>query len=1126
MHPEEPRTSWLDRSLFSKTSLNWEVILFAVILLLAAISRFYILGTRVMSHDETSHVYFSWKFYRGDGYSHDPVTHGPLQFHLIALSYFLLGDSDFSARVPVALFGVAIIAFMLCYRRYLGRAGAVVAALLLLISPYILYYARYARNESYVALFGVVLLWAMLRYFESGAPRYLTWVTTATILHFITKETSYIYTAQALLFLGLYFVWQVMQKPWPQPTYRNRFLIALLIGVLLLAAAVGMGILEKVSAPPATPETAQPAVPGQQAPETGTPFALSSSHILISFSLLAFLAALFFLIRGYTLALIRAERSFDLLMLIGTLILPLLTAFPVKFLGWNPLDYTSTGMMRTGGVLILVALAAILLGLWWNKRLWLGNAALFWAIYTVFYTTLFTNGPGFFTGMVGGLGYWVVQQGVERGSQPWYYFLFLQIPVYEYLPALGSLLAFGFAVTRKQTSSIGRQSSRVAETATKRDEQSASRHQPLAVTLLGFWVLTSVFAYSYAGEKMPWLTVHITWSMILLTAWAIGRLIEEVDWGTFCRRRGVILLALLPIFFLSLTTTLRSLLGANPPFQGKELAQLQATNTFVFSLLMALASGWGVISLMKSWRPSQIGRVLLLTLFGMLALLTARTAIMASFINYDDATEYLVYAHSGPGNKTALAQIEEISRRSTDGLDLQVAYDSETTYPFWWYLRDYRNQRFFGTAPTRDLREAPVILVGAKNYAKIEPIVGQAYYKFSYIRMWWPDQDYWNLTWPRIWNAIRDRQWREAVFQIWFNRDYTKFGELKQRDMGLPKWSPSDEMRLYIRKDVAATLWNYGVGPSPEEVVADPYEGKALELSADTIWGSIGNAPGQFNLPRDLVLAPDGTIYVADTENHSIQHLTRDGQIIQVWGIFADSARGEAPGGTFNQPWGIAVSPDGQFVFVADTWNHRIQKFSAQGEFIKMWGYFGQAEKPDAFWGPRDVLIDTQNHLLVTDTGNKRIVIFDLDGNPFGQFGSLGFEAGQFDEPVGMALGGEGILYVADTWNQRIQSFRLAESGNYAPLLVWDTYAWFGNSLDNKPYLTVGANGHVFATDPEGGRVLEFTPQGEIVRFWGDFGTGPDAFGLAGAIAADEAGGLWVSDSGNNRIMHFTLPNR
>jgi len=164
--------------------------------------------------------------------------------------------------------------------------------------------------------------------------------------------------------------------------------------------------------------------------------------------------------------------------------------------------------------------------------------------------------------------------------------------------------------------------------------------------------------------------------------------------------------------------------------------------------------------------------------------------------------------------------------------------------------------------------------------------------------------------------------------------------------------------------------------------------------------------------------------------------------------------------------------------------------------------------------------------LLVTDTGNKRIVIFDLDGNPFGQFGSLGFEAGQFDEPVGMALGGEGILYVADTWNQRIQSFRLAESGNYAPLLTWDTYAWFGNSLDNKPYLTVGANGHVFATDPEGGRVLEFTPQGEIVRFWGDFGTGPDAFGLAGAIAADEAGGLWVSDSGNNRIMHFTLPNR
>jgi sugar lactone lactonase YvrE len=71
---------------------------------------------------------------------------------------------------------------------------------------------------------------------------------------------------------------------------------------------------------------------------------------------------------------------------------------------------------------------------------------------------------------------------------------------------------------------------------------------------------------------------------------------------------------------------------------------------------------------------------------------------------------------------------------------------------------------------------------------------------------------------------------------------------------------------------------------------------------------------------------------------------------LHVWGSFADIAQGEAPPSTFYEPWGIAIGPDGS-VYVADTWNHRIQKFTAKGEFIKMWGYFGQAEQPDGFWG-------------------------------------------------------------------------------------------------------------------------------------------------------------------------------
>jgi sugar lactone lactonase YvrE len=103
--------------------------------------------------------------------------------------------------------------------------------------------------------------------------------------------------------------------------------------------------------------------------------------------------------------------------------------------------------------------------------------------------------------------------------------------------------------------------------------------------------------------------------------------------------------------------------------------------------------------------------------------------------------------------------------------------------------------------------------------------------------------------------------------------------------------------------------------------------------------------------------APDGTLYVADTGNHRIQHLAANGTVLDTWGSFASLDQGEAPGGTFNEPWGIAVAPDGT-VYVADTWNHRIQHFAADGRFLGMWGTFGQAETQTAFWGHRDVAVD------------------------------------------------------------------------------------------------------------------------------------------------------------------------
>jgi DNA-binding beta-propeller fold protein YncE len=289
--------------------------------------------------------------------------------------------------------------------------------------------------------------------------------------------------------------------------------------------------------------------------------------------------------------------------------------------------------------------------------------------------------------------------------------------------------------------------------------------------------------------------------------------------------------------------------------------------------------------------------------------------------------------------------------------------------------------------------------------------------------------------------------------------------------------------------------------------------------------GLAGSDPGNFNAPRGLTVAQDGTIFVADSRNNRIQHFSPDGTLLNFWGVFGDVSAGEAPGGSFNEPWDVAVGLDGS-VYVTDTWNHRVQEFTPEGVFIRMWGYFGQAEKPEAFWGPRALAIDARGRVYVTDTGNKRIVVFEPDGTYVTQFGSVGFDPGQFDEPVGLAIDGQDLVYVADTWNQRIQVFQSDADGlNFNVVRQWEINGWLGQSLENKPFIAVSpTTGNILVADPEGSRILVFDPEGGFVSGWGNFGTGADAIGLASGVALDPEGNVWVSDASNNRLMRFVLP--
>jgi uncharacterized protein (TIGR03663 family) len=1097
-HPPSGSTGWLHRWVSQSWRLDASLAALVVIVALGIVTRFAMLGTRVMSHDETTHVYFSWLLEQGRGYSHDPLSHGPMQFHLLALSYFLFGDNDATARLAAAVAGVLALIAVWSYRRWLGRPGAVITAALLFASPFMLYYARYARNEAFVVVEALVMFYGIFRYFESRQARYLFIVAAALTLHSATKETFFIYSAQLLVFLFVLLFLDLVRRSWENRRHFYLFLFGIGVGILGVVPAMGVFLRSRTEA-------------GDQATLAVSPIFVLGSILAILGAILAAAA----LILAFGRRLRTDFPSLDLLIVTLTVTLPQLGAFPAQALGWDPLAYSDpTQWSRTATVVLLLAVITAGIGMAWDWRRWLVIAGIFAAIYVPLYTTLFTNPFGFFTGMVGSLGYWLVQQGVERGSQPLYYYVGIQIPVYEFLPAIGAILAAVYLLRRRP----GYVQPALPET-------TDSPIPPLYPIFFVYWAITSILLYTFAGERMPWLTVHIALPLILLAGWALTHFLAAVPWSRFREASPWFISALAVFGLVSLVRGIGYALGDPPPFGGMTLEQLRTTTGVVTSLLFALAAGVGIYRLRQGWTGAELTRLVGVLVFGLLYVLTLRASLRASFVNYDDATEFLVYAHTATGPKLALSQIEELSRRTTDGLNIDLGYDNLSTYPYWWYLRDYPNAHFFDTTPSRDILNYPVVLAGQGNYPQVEAILRNRYYSYEYNRVWWPMQDYYGLTWQRIRDAIASPTMRAALWDIWLNRDYTAYGEQTGRDFSLRNWDPAEKFRLYVRKDVASLVWNYGVAPAVLESVEieDPYAAKMLVLEADRIVGQSGAEPGQFTTPRDLAAAPDGTLYLADTGNHRIQHLDAEGQVLHTWGTFASLDQGEAPGGTFNEPWGIAVAPDGS-VYVADTWNNRVQHFAADGTFLGMFGFFGQAETSEAFWGPRAVAVDPTGRLFVADTGNKRVAIFNSQGQPLSELGGAGALPGLLSEPVGLAFDPAGRLYVADTWNQRIQAFEETDANVFESILEIQVDAWLGQSLDNKPYLDVSQAGRVCTTDPEGFRVLCFSETGEFVGGWGEPGPGITQFGLPVGFAFDSICGAWVTDTRNERLMHFELP--
>jgi DNA-binding beta-propeller fold protein YncE len=208
-------------------------------------------------------------------------------------------------------------------------------------------------------------------------------------------------------------------------------------------------------------------------------------------------------------------------------------------------------------------------------------------------------------------------------------------------------------------------------------------------------------------------------------------------------------------------------------------------------------------------------------------------------------------------------------------------------------------------------------------------------------------------------------------------------------------------------------------------------------------------------------------------------------------------------------------------MYVADTWNHRIQKLDADGNLVTAWGLFGQYGTDDtvgqgAFYGPRGIAVGTDGRVYVADTGNKRVQVFDPAGRFVSQWGGGGVLEGYLDEPVGIAVARESV-YVADTWNRRVQVFDT--NGTY--LRQWPIAGWDIGLPDEKPYLAADTNGYIYVTDPGHYRVLVFDQIGNYLLSFGQYGFDEQSFALPMGIAVANDGSVYVVDSQAARILVF-----
>ncbi len=824
--------------------------LYLLFFVLALITRFSDLGFKGLHHDESLHSVFSWRYYMDQGYIHSPMMHGPEQFHLIDFAFLLFGATDATARFASAFCGMILVMGPFFLRRQLGRWPALIASFLFLISPTIMYFSRMAREDSIYAAMEMIFVIGLWRFIDQRKPRDFYVMCAGYSLMFTIKESAYLTTAiVGLLLIGL-FAWQmgrwmfttflaylaaagglglIILKlpstpalpsiPAQDPTPQNiqTFVVALLghplIQVMafvtalwlvvwgyllwdqsrrvrqaalaaLPAAPVADAADEEAGEAAAVPQTVAATAGGAEPEVTYRP---ANGAVLEAPAPGAHTNGEG--TNGHDDAL-AADTLEDYDSFVGEDLegepAPLAATVPASrrrvaprapapdlpnlFERYQPgsVPYAVGYLVRHPGVFGTGLAVAVI-------------------IFVALYTSMFTNINGIGTGLFGSIGYWLAQQDVRRGDQPWFYY-FIVLPVYEPLAiffAIVGALYFVWQGVRalifnQRTAAIvyalailffpiaiplfiltmlvssfrnAREDLPVVPGATTGFNVGKpvdfAEFRPFLVLFLITWSLGTFALYSWAGEKMPWLMIHIAQPLILLAALALGQLIKSMirnrrsralaaayaagdedgdrpvrrtysrsgrvstpinaapsnwaPWSGFTAPASWLPFVIYLTLFLALFV-----------FWAMNITHRVVNNDYqnwwqllIWPALLLLLAGafWSLVGGSRILRYSLVGLFLVLAVYGV------RAAIQLSFYNPMDAREVAVYVQTSPYVTQAADAIDRLSVDQTGTRDLKVIYDSLASWPWEWYLRDYKNKQFLANGPGTTIDPSVAVLI-------------------------------------------------------------------------------------------------------------------------------------------------------------------------------------------------------------------------------------------------------------------------------------------------------------------------------------------------------------------------------------------------------------------------------